>query len=55
MKILELLLLDKANADIAADMGSTEMCVKNDLRRLMDKSGMGNRVELVLWYMKHYK
>lgn len=55
IKVLNLLIQDKSNREIANEIGSTESTVKNDMRRVMDKSGMGNRVELALWYVRHFK
>lgn len=38
------------NKAIAARAGITENAVKQRLRHIFDKTGMGNRVELALWW-----
>ncbi len=38
------------NRDVAAALGTTEAVIKNYLRRIYDKLGVWNRVELALWY-----
>src|SRR5450755_3008618 len=38
------------NREIADSLGTTEHVVKNYLRRIYDKLGLWNRVELALWY-----
>jgi DNA-binding NarL/FixJ family response regulator len=38
------------NREVAEIMGITEYVVKNYLRAVFDKLGLGNRVELALWY-----
>lgn len=40
------------NAEVGAALGTTEHVVKNYLRRIYDKLGLWNRVELALWYEK---
>lgn len=40
----------KTNAQVAEQLGTTEMVVKNYLRVIYDKLGLWNRVELALWY-----
>lgn len=41
------------NAEIARVLGTTEHMIKNQLRVIYDKSGLGNRVELALWYVRY--
>ncbi len=38
------------NRDVATALGTTEAVIKNYLRRIYDKLGVWNRVELALWY-----
>ena len=38
------------NKDVAEAIGTTERVVKNYLQVIYDKLGLGNRVELALWY-----
>ena len=40
------------NSDIAETIGATEDRVKNCLRRVYDKTGTWNRLELALWHAK---
>jgi len=40
------------NAEIAAEIESSESVVKNELRRIFDKTGCWNRTEVALWYLK---
>ena len=42
------------NQEIAAAIGTTENMAKNYLRFIYNKTGMGNRVELALWYLEHH-
>jgi DNA-binding CsgD family transcriptional regulator len=39
-----------SNHEIARSMGTTDHVIKNYLRRIYDKLGMWNRLELSLWY-----
>jgi DNA-binding NarL/FixJ family response regulator len=43
-----------SNQQIAFEIGSSEQTVKNHVRNLFDKTGMGNRLELALWYEVHH-
>lgn len=38
------------NAEIGERLGTTQYAVRNHLRRVFDKLGIWNRVELALWY-----
>jgi len=40
------------NAEIASEIGTSEHVVKNYLRRIYDKLGFWNRVEVALWYVR---
>jgi len=40
------------NAQIAAEIDTTESIVKNELRTIFDKTGCWNRTEVALWYLK---
>ena len=40
------------NKEIAGIVGTTEGGVKNYLKTIFDKTGMGTRLELALWYIK---
>ena len=55
LAVLDLLLKGLRNRQIAERLGSTEHSVKNMLVRIYDKTGMGNRVELALWYLGKQK
>ncbi len=41
------------NKDIAAEVGTTEQVVKNYLRKIYDKLGVSDRLELALYCMHH--
>ncbi len=41
------------NKDIAAEIGTTEQVVKNYLRKVYDKLGVSDRLELALYCMHH--
>ena len=43
----------KTNPQIAADLGSTEQVIKNQLRGIFDKLGMWSRLELALYVASH--
>ena len=38
------------NAEVAAEVGTTDHVVKNYLRVIYDKLGLWNRLELALWW-----
>lgn len=40
------------NADIAASIQAPERVVKDLLRRILEKTGCWNRVEIALWYLE---
>jgi DNA-binding NarL/FixJ family response regulator len=42
------------NSQIAELIGRSEEGIKSHLRRIFDKTGMCNRVELALWYEVHH-
>jgi DNA-binding NarL/FixJ family response regulator len=41
-----------SNLEIAAMLGLTHGSVKQRIKAIYDKTGMGNRVELALWWLK---
>jgi DNA-binding NarL/FixJ family response regulator len=43
----------KKNKEIALDMGTTEQVVKNYLRKIYDKLGVSDRLELALYCLHH--
>jgi two-component system nitrate/nitrite response regulator NarL len=43
----------KRNKEIAADMGTTEQVIKNYLRKIYDKLGVADRLELALYCVHH--
>jgi two-component system nitrate/nitrite response regulator NarL len=52
-RVIELVAQGLKNKEIGAEIGTTEMVVKNYLRVIYDKIGVWNRVELALWYEAH--
>ena len=51
LRIIELVAQGLTNKDVAGEIGSTESALKNCVRRIYDKLGLWNRVELALWYL----
>jgi DNA-binding NarL/FixJ family response regulator len=47
--VTELVRRGLRNRQIAERLGTTEEAVKNCLRRIFNKTGMGSRLELALW------
>jgi len=41
------------NAEVAEQIGTTPMVVKNYLQVIYDKTGMSSRLELALWHVHH--
>lgn len=53
LRLVRLLSLGMKNSEIATELGTTEHVVKNYLRVIYDQTGMWNRTELALWFIKH--
>jgi len=53
LRIVQLLAEGLKNGEIAKATGNTEHVIKNHMRKIYDRTGMGNRVELALWYVAH--
>jgi DNA-binding NarL/FixJ family response regulator len=53
LQILRLLLRGYKNKDIAQELNNTEQVIKNYLRSIFDKTGVSDRLELVLFTMHH--
>jgi len=49
-QVIQLVAQGMKNQEVAEALGTTEFCIKNDLRAIYDKLGLWNRVELALWY-----
>lgn len=49
-RVVELVAEGLKNKEIGAKIGTTENVIKNKLRRIYDKVGVWNRLELALWY-----
>jgi len=41
------------NCDIASEIGTTTDVIKNYFRPIYDKTGMANRLELALWFVRN--
>lgn len=52
-RIISLLAAGHTNREIGAFFGVTEQAIKNRMRSIYNKTGMGSRVELALWYESH--
>ena len=50
--ITALVFQGRTNAQIAAQIQTTEPVVETHLRRIVDKTGCWNRTEIALWYLK---
>lgn len=50
-RIVRLVTEGLSNKEIALAIGTSENMVKNHLRVIYDETGMGNRLELALWYV----
>lgn len=53
-RLVEFIWLGMTNKEIAFCLGTTKHAIKNYLRRIYDKRGFFNRVELAMWYEKEY-
>ncbi|MGA9565334.1 MAG: response regulator transcription factor [Candidatus Korobacteraceae bacterium] len=53
LKVIALVVQGYRNREIATRMNSTEPGVKNSLRRIFDKTGVCDRLELALFVMHH--
>jgi DNA-binding NarL/FixJ family response regulator len=49
-KVVALVAAGMTNAEVAAEVGTTDHVVKNYLRVIYDKLGLWNRLELALWW-----
>jgi DNA-binding NarL/FixJ family response regulator len=49
-QVIKLVAQGLKNSEVAKAIGTTELVVKNYVRRIYDKLGLWNRVELALWY-----
>jgi DNA-binding NarL/FixJ family response regulator len=52
-EILAALVNESSNRDIAVKFGISEITVKHHLNSIFDKCGTSNRVELVLFALRH--
>ena len=50
--ITALVFKGRTNAQIAAEIQTTEQAVETQLRRISEKTGCWNRTEIALWYLK---
>jgi len=53
LRIIAMIVRGYKNRQIAAQMGTTEQGVKNSLRRIFDKTGVFDRLELALFVIHH--
>ena len=53
LKIIRLVVQGCKNREIALQLGSTEQGIKNSLRRIFDKTGVSDRLELALFVLHH--
>ena len=50
-RIIALVAEGLLNREVAKRIGTTEHVAKNYMRVIYDKTGMGNRLELALWWV----
>jgi DNA-binding NarL/FixJ family response regulator len=53
LRITALVVQGRKNREIALHLGSTEQGIKNSLRRIFDKTGVFDRLELALFVLHH--
>jgi len=53
LRIIALVVQGLKNREIASQLGSTEQGIKNSLRRIFDKTGVSDRLELALFVLHH--
>jgi DNA-binding NarL/FixJ family response regulator len=53
LKIVAFVVRGHKNREIALQMGATEQGIKNALRRIFDKTGVSDRLELALFVLHH--
>ena len=53
LRIITLVVQGFKNREIASHLGSTEQGIKNSLRRIFDKTGVSDRLELALFVLHH--
>jgi len=53
LRIIALIVQGFKNREIASQLGSTEQGIKNSLRRIFDKTGVSDRLELALFVLHH--
>jgi DNA-binding NarL/FixJ family response regulator len=53
LRIIALVVQGFKNREIASQLGSTEQGVKNSLRKIFDKTGVSDRLELALFVLHH--
>jgi DNA-binding NarL/FixJ family response regulator len=53
LRVIALVVQGRKNREIASHLGSTEQGIKNSLRRIFDKTGVFDRLELALFVLHH--
>jgi len=52
LRVAQLVAQGLNNREIGRTLGTTEHVIKNYLRAIFDRTGMGSRLELALWYIR---
>ena len=52
LQVAQLVAMGLNNREIGRTLGTTENVIKNYLSSIFDRTGMGNRLELALWYVR---
>jgi DNA-binding NarL/FixJ family response regulator len=55
LEVIKLVAKGKTNKEIAADLHLVEGTVKNYLKKILNKTGLKNRVQLAVYYLENLK
>ena len=52
LQVAQLVAMGLNNREIGRTLGTTQDVIKNYLSAIFDRTGLGNRLELALWYIR---
>jgi len=52
LQVAQLVAMGLNNREIGRTLGTTQAVTQNYLSAIFDRTGMGNRLELALWYIR---
>ncbi|MCL6589272.1 MAG: LuxR C-terminal-related transcriptional regulator [Firmicutes bacterium] len=55
LEVIKLVVEGKTNKEIAGDLHLVEGTVKNYLKKILNKTGLKNRVQLAVYYLENLK